>query len=218
MNDAGTAVLVLWMAFGYLVGSFPTGYVLVKLKTGEDIRRSGSGNIGATNVARVLGKKWSVFTAVCDVSKGGAAMLAAMLFGLNDPVLLSAVGFTAVLGHDFPVWLGWRGGKGVATTFGVFACYDFFNPLPAIFGGVVWFAVRELSLHASLASLVALIAASLSMPFFMGNKIYLVSGLALSALSILRHSDNIKRLLSGEESTVKPIFRKDAWGKRSGRQ
>jgi glycerol-3-phosphate acyltransferase PlsY len=220
MDDAGvtTAALIFWMAFGYLIGSFPTGYALVKLKTGEDIRKFGSGNIGATNVARVLGRKWSVVTAVCDVSKGGAAMLAAMLFGLKDPLLLSAVGFSAVLGHDFPAWLGGRGGKGVATTFGVFACYDFFNPLPAILGGVVWFAVREISLYASLSSIAALMAASLSMLFFMDNSVYFASGLALSALAILRHSDNIKRLISGAESTVKPVFRNGGVRERSGRK
>jgi glycerol-3-phosphate acyltransferase PlsY len=214
MNGVEIPALVLWMAIGYLAGSFPTGYVLVKLKTGKDIRNFGSGNTGATNVSRVLGKSWSVVTAVCDFSKGGVAMLAAMCFGVRDPVSLSAIGFTAVLGHDFPAWLGCRGGKGVATTFGVFACYDFFNPLPAICGGIILFVVREISMYSSLASLVALVAASLSMPLFMESGIYFASGLILSALSILRHSDNIKRLLSGDESTVKPIFRSAGGGKR----
>ncbi|MDR1482160.1 MAG: glycerol-3-phosphate 1-O-acyltransferase PlsY [Synergistaceae bacterium] len=208
MNGIGIQTLVLWMALGYLAGSFPTGYILVKLKTGGDIRNFGSGNTGATNVSRVLGKGWSVATAICDFSKGGAAMLAAMFFGLRDPLSLSAIGFCAVLGHDFPVWLGFRGGKGVATTFGVFACCDFFNPLPAIVGGGVWFVTREISMYSSLASLVALVIASFSMLFLMESKVYFASGLILSVLSISRHSDNIKRLLSGGENTVKPVFRR----------
>ena len=103
---------------------------------GKDIREFGSGNIGATNVGRVLGKKWAVVTAVVDILKGGLAVLLAMSLGVKSPFLLATVGFAGVIGHDYPLWLGFKGGKGVATTFGVFGCYDFFNPLPAILGGV----------------------------------------------------------------------------------
>ena len=111
---------VFWLVFGYLAGSCPTGYLAVKMLKGQDIRDYGSGNIGATNTGRVLGKKWAVAVAVFDMLKGGIAVLLASFFTDND-VILALTGVFAVLGHNYPVWLGWRGGKGVATTFGVLA-------------------------------------------------------------------------------------------------
>lgn len=197
---------LLWVAFGYLLGSCPTGYLLVKALTGEDIRRFGSGNIGATNVSRVLGKKWAIFTAVFDILKGGIAVLFAILCGVSSPSLLSAIGFAAVIGHDYPVWLKFDGGKGVATTYGVFACYDFFNPLPVIFGGLVWFAVREKTRYVSLASIVGLASSALFILFFMSDRAYFVSGTLLVLIAAWKHRQNIERLIHGTESKVNPIL------------
>ena len=100
----GLFASLFWIAVGYLMGSCPTGYLLVKSLTGKDIREFGSGNIGATNVGRVLGKKWAVVTAVVDMLKGGLAVLLAMSLGVKSPFLLATVGFAGVIGHDYPLW------------------------------------------------------------------------------------------------------------------
>ncbi len=199
---------IFWALFGYLMGSCPTGYVLVRVLLGEDIRRFGSGNTGATNVSRVLGKKWAVFTAAFDMLKGGLAVLIATALGVENHAVLSLVGCAAVVGHDYPIWLGWSGGKGVATTFGVFGCYDFFNPLPAILGGCVWFLVRERTGYVSLASVLGLSASALVMPILMVGTSYYVSAIFLSILAIWRHKENIKRLLAGTERRTEPLLPK----------
>jgi glycerol-3-phosphate acyltransferase PlsY len=195
-----------WFLFGYIMGSCPTGFLIVKFVLGEDIRNFGSGNIGATNVGRVLGKKWAVATAVIDMLKGGLAVLIAMLSGLDSPSVLSLIGVGGVLGHDYPVWLKFNGGKGVATTFGVFACYDFFNPLPAIIGGLVWLVIREVTCIVSLSSMVSLLTAAILMPIFAMDRAYYFSALLLVALTVWRHRENIRRLISGTENKVKRFF------------
>jgi glycerol-3-phosphate acyltransferase PlsY len=208
MDKATLITFLPWVLLGYLMGSCPTGFVLVKLIKGEDIRKFGSGNIGATNVSRVLGKKFAVLTAVVDMFKGGAAVLVAMLLGRDDPTLLSLVGVAGVVGHDYPVWLAFQGGKGVATTFGVFGCYDFFNPFPAIIGGAVWFCFREITGIVSFASMVSLMSAAFVMPFFLMPRPFYISGLFLTGLTIWRHRANIKRIASGNENKVKPFLLK----------
>jgi glycerol-3-phosphate acyltransferase PlsY len=185
---------------------------LVKLIKGEDIRNFGSGNIGATNVARVLGRKWAVVTAAVDMFKGGAAILVAMAAGRSDPTLLALTGLAGIIGHDYPVWIKFKGGKGVASTFGVFGCYDFFNPLPAIIGGVVWLCVRELSCVVSLSSMVALGVAALLMPVFSMPRPYYVCGAVCVLLTVWRHRENIGRIISGKENKVKPFLLKQAKG------
>jgi glycerol-3-phosphate acyltransferase PlsY len=206
MESVGFGAAVMWFLFGYLMGSCPTGFLLVKFMLGEDIRNFGSGNIGATNVGRVLGKKWAVFTAVADMLKGGFAVLIAMLAGQASPEALSLIGVGGVLGHDYPVWLKFKGGKGVATTFGVFACYDFFNPFPAILGGLTWVFMRETTRMVSLASMASLLAAALLMPVFMMDRAYYLSGLFMVALTVWRHRENIKRIISGTENKVSKFF------------
>jgi glycerol-3-phosphate acyltransferase PlsY len=191
------------------MGSFPTGFVLVKAMRGEDIRHFGSGNIGATNVGRVLGKKWAVITALIDMLKGGAAVLLAMAFGVGGDVLPALIGSFSVIGHDYPVWIGFKGGKGVATTFGVVAFYNFFNPLPMIIGGIAWFAVREASRMASISSIVGVLVSALVLPICGAPVPYYASALFLAALTIWRHKDNIKRITAGTESKVKRILFKD---------
>jgi glycerol-3-phosphate acyltransferase PlsY len=208
MSYGNLTALIPWLIFGYLMGSFPTGYVLVKLIRGEDIRNAGSKNTGATNVGRVLGRKWAVLTAIVDMLKGGLAVLAATLYGVGNPIFLASIGAAGVLGHDYPVWLRFNGGKGVATTYGVIAFYGFFNPLPAFLGGVVWLSIRELTLKASVASMVSLGSATLFMLLFSFDGAYVLAGALMTALTIWRHRENIKRLISGSENTVKPLFRR----------
>jgi glycerol-3-phosphate acyltransferase PlsY len=206
MEDISLTTVAGWFLFGYIMGSCPTGFLVVKFILGEDIRNFGSGNIGATNVGRVLGKKWAVVTAAIDMLKGGIAVLVAMLSGIDSSFVLSVIGVGGVLGHDYPVWLKFNGGKGVATTFGVFACYDFFNPLPAIIGGLVWLAVREVTRIVSLSSMVSLLAAAILMPIFAMDRTYYFSALLLVALTVWRHRENIRRIISGTENKVKRFF------------
>jgi len=196
-----------WIMLGYLLGSCPTGFILVKAARGVDVRSMGSGNIGATNVSRVMGKGWAVFTAIFDMFKGGAAMLITMSRGHSEPLLLSLVGLAGVIGHNYPVWIGFRGGKGVATSFGVITFFNFWNPLPAILGGVVWFAVREVSRMVSLASMAALGASAFFMLFFEFPDAYIICGICLCFFSMWRHRENIKRIMAGNENRVKPFFR-----------
>ncbi|MDR0652052.1 MAG: glycerol-3-phosphate 1-O-acyltransferase PlsY [Synergistaceae bacterium] len=195
-----------WATLGYLLGSCPTGYLLVRLLKGEDIRKFGSGNIGATNVSRVLGKKWAMLTAVVDMFKGGLAILFTMAMGHDDAALLSVVGAMSVIGHNFPVWIGFRGGKGVATSFGVIAFFDFFNPSAAILGGVAWFVVREISCVVSLASMTSLFVAAFCMPLFGMPQPYFYCGLLLAIFVVLRHRENIARMVARCENKVKPFF------------
>jgi glycerol-3-phosphate acyltransferase PlsY len=197
---------VPWATLGYLFGSCPTGYLFVRLLKGEDIRKFGSGNIGATNVSRVLGKKWAMFTAAADMFKGGFAILITMAMGHDDAALLSVVGAMSVIGHNFPVWIGFRGGKGVATSFGVIAFFDFFNPSAAILGGVAWFVVREISCTVSLASMTALFAAAFCMPMFGMPRPYFFCGILLAIFSVARHRENIARIIARHENKVKPFF------------
>lgn len=193
---------ILWALFGYLCGSCPTGFLTAKIVKNTDIRTFGSGNIGATNVGRLLGKKWAVFVAVFDMLKGGIAVVLASFF-TNDPLLLAVIGTCAVLGHNFPVWLGFKGGKGVATTFGVLGFYNFFNPIPAIAGGVVWYLVMKKTKYVSVASMTGLYFSAAVMYFTGFPVVYSVSALILATLSVWRHRENISRLKNGTESKVK---------------
>jgi glycerol-3-phosphate acyltransferase PlsY len=190
----------------YLLGSVPTGYVLIRFFRHQDIRSFGSGNIGATNVLRSGGKSLGAATFVLDVVKGSAAVgLGALIGFLLDPhsSIRSAEALAAlfaVLGHMFPVWLRFRGGKGVATGFGVFLVAA---PLAALAAITVFALVLAFSRYVSLAS----IAGAASFPFFAGM---LVSGnrpsffiavqAMVSLLIIAKHRQNIRRLLTGTES------------------
>ena len=183
----------IWALIGYLAGSCPSGFLVAKYIKGADIRGFGSGNIGATNVGRLMGKRWAVAVAVFDMLKGGFAVLAASCF-VPDP---------AVLGHNFPVWLGFRGGKGVATTFGVIGFYNFFMPWPAIIGGIIWYAVMKITKYVSVASMVGLLAAAGLTACFGMPRPYTAASFFLAFLSVWRHRANIVRLRNGTESKVK---------------
>lgn len=206
----GAIALIVWSALGYAVGSCPVGYIVVRLMTGDDVRRYGSGGTGATNVSRVLGRWWGIFTAAADMLKGALVLCTAMMCGYGDPFLLACVGVFAVIGHDFPVWLGFRGGKGVATSFAVIALWDFFMPIPAMIGGAVWVAVRETTRYVSLASIMGLAAASACVSAFMEPRAYFAGAVLLTLLSAARHKDNIARLIAGTENRAEPVCPKIA--------
>lgn len=195
--------MLLWMLTGYLFGSFPSGYVFFRLFRGKDIRTLGSGNIGATNVGRFMGKKWAIIVAVSDMFKGGIAVLLAIFSGVTDPFVIAVIGFAGVLGHNFPIWLRFQGGKGVSTTFGVIMFFD--PPLSfvvAALGGIVWFLAMKISRYVSLASLISLFSLPLLFILFRVNIHYVLVSLMLAILSTIRHQTNLRRIVEGTELKV----------------
>ena len=193
---ATPAVLALAAGLAYLLGSIPFGLILTRLFGAGDLRKIGSGNIGATNVLRTGRRGLAAATLLLDGGKGAAAVLIAGHFG-PDTALIAA-GF-AVIGHLFPVWLGINGGKGVATTLGVLLALA---PLVGILACLVWLAVAGLSRYSSLAALVAIGTSPLSAwALYDGWRAALA--LILAALVFLRHHENIARLRSGTEGTIR---------------
>lgn len=187
-----------WVLFGYLFGSIPTGYLAVKVLRGEDIRRYGSGNIGATNVGRLLGKRWAVAVGAFDIVKGGLAVTLVRLCA-GDQFILVLVGIASVCGHVFPIWLRFRGGRGVATTFGVVFSY---HPLVAVASGILWWILVRLFRYVSLASMLSLGCTPLFFWLLGADRVYIFASAFLVALTVARHKDNIERLLSGTENKV----------------
>ncbi len=192
---------LFWIFAGYCAGSCPTGYLLAKYLKNTDIREFGSGNIGATNAGRLLGKKYAVFIALFDMLKGGIVVLLASLCGQGTWAVALA-GVFSVLGHNYPVWLNFKGGKGVATTFGVIFFYNFFTPLPALLGGAVWYVVMKTTRYVSAASIIGLFAAALLTVVFQMPAPYFYASFALAVLSAYRHKANIKRIKAGTETKV----------------
>ena len=178
----------------YLLGSLPSGYVLGRF-AGVDVRKAGSGNVGTTNVARVAGKKHGILTLVADAAKGYIPAFAALQLGMSLPVTL-LVGIAAFLGHLYPVFLRFEGGKGVATALGVFLALAPWITLVlvAVFAIVAW-----VSRFVSLGSMAAAVAAPIALWFAAYPPLMVQMGAFLAAMIILRHRSNIKRLLAGTE-------------------
>jgi len=191
--------ILIGFAFGYLLGSIPFGLLLTKLTGGPDIRAIGSGNIGATNVLRTGNKALAAATLLGDMLKGTIAVLIAQRFGMGAAIAGGlAAGLGAFLGHLFPVWLGFKGGKGVATYIGVLLALVW---QAALAFGVIWIAVAFVSRYSSLAGLVA----SALMPvtlWFMGYPAEAALFLLMTALIWFMHRANIGRLLNGTEGKI----------------
>ena len=180
---------------GYLLGSIPFGLLLTRLAGYGDIRQVGSGNIGATNVLRTGSKGLAALTLLLDLGKGAAAVIIA--HGWGSQAALVAAG-CVILGHMFPVWLGFRGGKGVATALGVLIPLAWPVALIAI---ILWIATVLLFHYSSLAALVAAIASAGFAPLIVDTRTALViAGIAF--LIIVRHHSNIRRLIAGTESRI----------------
>jgi len=189
MNLLTAAVL------GYLLGSIPFGLLVARLAGLGDIRQIGSGNIGATNVLRTGSRSAAAVTLLLDLAKGFVAVVIAAGWG-EDAMLLAAGG--AIIGHMFPVWLGFRGGKGVATALGLVMALAW--PV-ALAAALVWLAATLLFRYSSLASLVAAVVGAALAPFLADPMTATtIAGIAL--LIILRHHANIRRLLAGTESRI----------------
>lgn len=189
------ALCLLSFVVGYLLGSIPFGLILTKLSGKGDVRKIGSGNIGATNVLRTGSKALAALTLLCDVLKGTAAVFIGAQFG---PFAAMAGGLGAFLGHLFPVWLGFRGGKGVATYIGVLL--GLYWPSALAFC-VMWLLVAITTRYSSLAALVAS-AATVGALAFTSQPPLAGLALLLTVLLYARHAANIRRLLNGEETRI----------------
>ena len=197
-NDSVIFTALLLLAIGYLLGAIPSGYIAGRWLKGIDLRNCGSGSTGATNVLRNVGKGPALAVFLIDVGKGALAVLLAKSVGLNDWIQVLA-GLAALAGHIWPVWLGWNGGKAVATGFGMFlglawpvglACFGLFMAMISIFRIV------------SLSSVVAAIGLPLLILLSGGSSAYLVVSLVASLMVLWRHRSNIKRLIAGSEPKI----------------
>jgi acyl phosphate:glycerol-3-phosphate acyltransferase len=191
-------VTVLLIAVGYGLGSIPTGLLIARWQRGVDIRRHGSGNIGMTNVLRAVGKGAAALTLVGDLAKGLIPVLLARVW-LTSPWAIGLVGLAAVVGHVYPVFAGFQGGKGVATTLGVFIPL---LPGPLLLAFVVWAACVAFRRQVSLGSLVAAAFLPLAAWVWGAPAPYTLCALIAAALIWHRHRDNIARLLAGTEPTI----------------
>ena len=183
------------LLLGYLLGSIPSGWLAGRWLKGIDLREIGSGSTGATNVLRHVGKGPALVVFLIDVGKGAAAVLIARALGLGDWIQVLA-GLTALAGHIWPVWLGFKGGKAVATGLGLFLGLAWPVGL-ASFG--VFLAVFSLSRYVSLASVLAAISLPLLMAAGSGSTANLVVALVAMLLVLWRHRSNIQRLINGTE-------------------
>jgi glycerol-3-phosphate acyltransferase PlsY len=183
------------VAAAYLLGAVPFGLLVARGAGMDDLRRRGSGNIGATNVSRTLGRKAGAATLACDVLKGAVPVWLAAALSPTPWVPVAAAG-AAVLGHVFPVYLRFRGGKGVATGFGVLMALHWLTALLAV---GVWVAAARLSRISSVGALAAYCALPLLAAWTGRHEPYLVPfASALAVLIVARHTGNIRRLLAGE--------------------
>ncbi len=196
--------ILTWLALlvgAYLLGSIPWSWLVVRWKTGQDVRQVGSGNVGATNAMRAAGRAAGLLALVLDVAKGVAPVLAARALGAT-PLVESCAATLAVLGHMYPLWLRFRGGKGVATAAGALGALA---PVPAALAGAVFLLAVATTRYVSLGSIAALVAFPLLVLALGGHAHtprdvpFLVSSALVPALSVWKHRGNIRRLFAGTE-------------------
>jgi glycerol-3-phosphate acyltransferase PlsY len=191
-------VAALLIAVGYGLGSIPTGLLIARWQRGVDIRQHGSGNIGMTNVLRAVGKGAAALTLLGDLAKGLIPVLLARAW-LTSPWAIGLVALAAVIGHMYPLFAGFQGGKGVATTLGVFIPL---LPGPLLLAFVVFVACVVIRRQVSLGSLAAAATLPIAALFWGAPVAYVLYALMAAALIWYRHGENIQRLLAGTEPTV----------------
>ena len=188
---------ILLLILAYFLGAIPFGLLIGKMK-GIDVRKYGSGNIGTSNVARTLGKKAAILTLLGDGLKGLVPVLLARLFTESD-IWLVAIALAAIIGHNWPIYLKFKGGKGVTTTYGAFLGIAW---LPGLATIATWVVVTALSKKSSIAALISSVSAPL-FAYFLGGSFPIVGFAILGLVLIyLRHIENIKRILTGTENTL----------------
>ena len=198
-------ITILLMVISYVLGSVPNALWIGKVFKGIDIREHGSRNTGSTNAARVLGAKLGILTLILDVSKGLVPTLMAILlkadFFENLTKILNfdyvLVGICAILGHVFSMFMNFKGGKAVATTLGVFLILV---PKAILFAAIVFFVVFAISRYVSLSSILAAISLPIFIYFLYQQTIYVILGILIAILIVVKHRSNIERLKNGTES------------------
>jgi len=197
----------LFVFFGYLVGSIPFGLILTRANGIGDIRKIGSGNIGATNVLRTGNKKLALMTLLLDGVKVALAIYLVKVISnyeivsnLNNNNFFECVaGVSAVIGHCYPIWLKFNGGKGVATGFGVILYFDFFIGIISL---IMWLLVTKIFKISSLSALTVYILIPILMFINSIENVFLISSIIISCVCFIKHKDNIKRLLKGSEPKI----------------
>lgn len=205
-----TLCLISTGLIAYLIGSFPTGYIAGRIR-GVDIRKVGSGNVGATNVTRVLGKKFGYPVFLIDFLKGLIPLLLArtiahryQLDPTSSDLCIAVAGIFAVVGHSYPVWLGFKGGKGVATSLGLVFGISW---IAALVMGAVWIILLKITRYVSVASIIAAIALPIAMIALLllhqlRSPVLIYFSLLLAAIVVFRHRSNMSRLLAGTEPRI----------------
>lgn len=191
---------IIYILASYLMGSIPTSAIIAKSKGVTDLTKEGSGNLGATNVSRVMGKKFGLITLVIDAAKGFIPVFLAIKLFPTSLILLSLIIIAPIIGHCYSIFIKFRGGKGVATALGVFVAL---SPEAVLIAFLIFLIILFFARYVSLASIVS----AFLMPFLIFytlKNIYLFAASAfISILIIYKHSPNIKRLLSGTEHKIK---------------
>ena len=211
--DIAIIFKILLIIFSYLIGAIPVGYMVFMIKTkGGDIREQGSGNTGGTNVTRTIGAPLGVITILIDVLKGFIPLMIIYYIFPGDLVTLSIAALSAVIGHDYPVYLKFRGGKGISTSYGVIiglCCFAvsgghllWLRLIPVFAVLAVWSVVFAATRIVSLASLTASVATPVSF-YFSGHLLpVVIAAVCLLILNFIAHRDNIKRLVRKEEKKL----------------
>jgi len=200
-------ILVLFFFFGYLIGAIPFGLILTKISGLGDIRNIGSGNIGATNVLRTGNKKIALLTLILDGGKGALAIfLAAFFFKqlsisslLGIEIVQSLVAVSAVTGHCFPIWLKFKGGKGVATGFGSIIIL---NLTVGVIALLIWISIAKIFKISSMSALIAYLIIPILMFLNSTENYFFVASLLISCICCFQHKANIKRLINGAEPKI----------------
>jgi glycerol-3-phosphate acyltransferase PlsY len=187
-------IILLFISF--ILGSIPFGIIIARAK-GVDLKQVGSGNIGATNVLRSLGKWPALLTLLGDVLKGTLAVAIGRYLGVG-PVYEGLAGVSAILGHNFSLFLGFKGGKGVATSFGVLSI---FSPHAALFTFIIWLMIVIFTKYSSLGALVSFGLLPVNILFFDGKE-KLLNAILITILIFIQHRDNIHRLINGTERKI----------------
>ena len=206
--DFNYLLILLFFSFmGYLIGSVPFGLVLTKMSGLGDIRNIGSGNIGATNVLRTGNKKIAFLTLILDGSKGALALFlltfiltnTSILSLYNYELIISVVAVSSILGHCFPIWLNFKGGKGVATGFGTIL---FLNLIVGIIALIIWVLIAKLFKISSMSALISYFLIPFLMVFNSAENYFIIASIFISLICWFQHRENIKRLLNRTEPKI----------------
>jgi glycerol-3-phosphate acyltransferase PlsY len=192
-------MIILVILISYILGSIPFGYIVSKLVKKIDIRDYGSGNIGATNTLRILGPFMALIVLIGDIGKGYLSIYLTHFISHDNLFILTVAGLAVICGHDWSLFLKFKGGKGVATTFGVILAL---NPMISILAAIVWVIVIITTKYASLSSISALISIVIFTILFKQPYEYIIFSIIILILTIVRHKENIKRLKFGNERKI----------------